>query len=102
MSTMRKLRRTMGTRHNFGEPQKPQGKIADLPEDVRRLVRYLIRTWSEQKHLGKEFEITLDEAAERTERLIDSGELKIIMEKSPKTIADLEDMRYTIVPTGKF
>ncbi len=102
MSTLRKLRRTMGTRHRFGELPKPLGKIADLPEDERRLVRYLITHWLERDNPQQIMGVSLDAAAQAIEELIDMGAAKIVVDKSPESLANPEGSRYTILPTGKY
>ncbi|MBA7474424.1 hypothetical protein ES707_09776 [subsurface metagenome] len=102
MSTMRKIRRTMGTQDAIGGSQKLRGKISDMPDVPRRLIRYLIRNHVEQKHADQGTGLSLDAAAQATEELIDAGALKIVMEKSPASVAPDEDIPYRIVPTGNY
>ena len=92
----------MGTRHRFGELPKPLGKIADLPEDDRKIIRYLIKHWTEDTHIAEVMGVSLYEAAQSAEQLIDIGGAKIVVDKSPESLANPEGVRYTILPTGKY
>lgn len=102
MSTLRKLRRTMGTQHGFEGLQMPRRKIVDMPKGERQLVRSLIRYHVKQKHLVQKVGGTIDTAAQATEELIDIGALKIVFDQSIEALADNEHIAYHIVPTSKF
>ncbi|MBA7474764.1 hypothetical protein ES707_10118 [subsurface metagenome] len=102
MSTIRKLRRTMVTQHGFGELQKPLCKIADLSEDARRFIRCLIREWWKDHPARRDCALDLDEAVQAIEENLEAGTLKIVVDKSPKTLAHFGSTQYNIVPAGKF
>lgn len=102
MSTNRTPRRARVTHHELRQSQKPQCKIADLPEDAQQLIRCLIREWSGVKDIQQATGISLDAAAQRAEYLMEAGDLKIIIDQSPETLSNTEGIRYRIVPTGKY
>jgi hypothetical protein len=92
----------MVTQDEFSGSQKLLGKIADLPEGERQLVRSLIRYHVKQKHLVQKIGGTIDTAAQATEELIDIGALKIVFDQSIEALADNEHIAYHIVPTSNY
>ena len=102
MSTIRKLRRTMVTQNPFSQLQKPRCKIADLPEDDRRVLRFLIRDFVDRHPAKQQFGMDLDTAAQAIEENIDAGLLKVIIDRTPAEFTRTGGFRYDIVPTGKF
>lgn len=102
MSTIRKLRRMTGTPALSSGPQKPRPKIADAPEDARRLIRYMIRHHPGHSHMAKDLGVSQDKLAADTEQLIDRGILKIVTDRSAAACARTGGLNYKIVPTGKF
>ncbi len=102
MSTLRKLRRMMVTPHELSGPQKPLVKIADLPEDERRLARHFIRHQLEKADVQQVIGISLDVAAQRTEDLIDAGALNIDFYESPESSGPFISALYNKLLPSKF
>lgn len=102
MSTKRKLRRAMMTQQAIGQPLKLKCKIADLPKDARRGMRFLIRNWFEQLPANQPPGMDLCTIVQITEYLIDSGEMTIFTNTPLETLPGSKDIEYEIVPTGKF
>lgn len=88
----------MVTQHGFGELQKPPCRIADMPEDKRKIIRWLIKNHVEQKYSYWGSESTKDQGAQFIEQLIDTGEWQIIIDQLPAACTNPEHIQYRIVP----
>lgn len=86
----------------IGGPQKPRPKIADLPDDARRVMRCIIRHCTKQSLGCKDLGVSIDEFALGIEELIDKGAVKIVTDRSPAAAHRTGGSNYKIVPTGKY
>lgn len=102
MSTIRKLRKTMVTSTLASELQKLPCKLANLSEHTRFVIRWLTRDYLDHFDNLDEADGTLGAAIQSTERALETGSLKIIVDQNAQTTTAGDGLKRKIEPTGKF